>query len=258
MLMRLSSRLLTALVVLIPTSVGYRHVHVTQAVANDLQLSVTTGRRTYPLDALVKVTVRAKNVSGHTITLAGPGVVRNGGNPSVVEVDRSGAAVPAPSQFLDYPNIPLTPPTHVELAAGETLSRTLNIIVWSDHLRATVSTGAQSKSLSLHLTGAHPPKVDVHSSGGTITAVVQRPRGVMGPLFYRSSVYCRINDSSANVNEVPSMAAVAGTWGRTHITTFTPPPCPAWDQPSTFSAWRLIVGWRNRSVASVSYGKMAP
>lgn len=210
----------------------------------------------------MKVTVRATNVSHHVITLDGASILPNGGNPALREVDQNGEFIGMPSQFLDYPVLPSSRPTQIPLAPGQTVSRTLNVILWTPYLQAAVSTAptvVQSTSiLHLHLIAADPPRVNESSSNGQLVATVQRPRGVAGRLFYRSSVYCQISPSTAAINEVPAMANVLQTRCRTTATRFVPPSCPASTNPAAITGWRLIIGWRNHSVAVVTYGGPTP
>lgn len=237
----------------------------TSTIANGLRLTISTSRRTYSRDALVRVTVRAQNVSKHPITLGGSAILPHGGNPFVDEVDADGQLAPEPLRFMGYPIIPSSPPVRIQLLPGQRVIRHPDLILWAERLRVgvfVVAPGVVSASegpvyggaLVLRLRPPVPPRVDLHISGGQVYAVLHRPSGVGGRVLFRSSVLCHASATNQTINEQPLMGQVEGRWAQTTKTRFVPPPCPVGSPTSTRSVWRLIIGWRNWSMAALSYG----
>lgn len=213
-----------------------------------LKLSLLLPHRTYPRNALVRVSIRVQNVSNHAIDLA-----RNGCPFGTVY-----AEVLTKAGFLAYP--PITPgwphnpcPRFMPirtLMPHHALTRHTYVILRGPRMKAAVLvhstlqltrlvTGA---ILSLHLVSGKRPHVTLYTSG-ELSATLRPAVTPHGPLLWNS--WARCDDGRAYGTN--TWLGGGGSLGRTIApSVFAPPDC-------TVSAWYAFAGWVGQPIARITY-----
>ena len=150
--MRRGVRALVCLVVLLllplaaPSAVGAHpaSVYTSQIRTHGVLLSVSLARRTYPQDALVRVTVRLVNVSQRTVQIGGTGAAmcgQDGPGVRVTDANNRQLYPPAAEWVLASCGPPIRPRP---LLPGHALQQKLLAILRGDRIRGVASLGNQS------------------------------------------------------------------------------------------------------------------
>jgi hypothetical protein len=211
-------------------------------VSDGVRLTVTLQRSVYPRNALVRATVRIENVGQHTIlTWVGDGCTST--NPFIevfddhgrlldqgptVAFDRAGGC----SHVLGQPFRP-----------GQVVVRHLFAVLRGRYLRAVLSVGKNlnaqeaTSRLAVHLIAGAAPTVTIDQSGEPV-ALVQRPPGATGPLYYSGSALC---GTAAD----PQTTSMDLLWS---------PVSPTLHSGCLQTReWHGLVGYLNQPVATIDY-----
>lgn len=224
------------------------------SVRRGLRLTISVAKPTYPVNALVPVTIVARNVSRHNIT-----ITRHctGGYYSYLEarvIDAVGRMV-YPPPIVGQPPDPchLAPPDRV-LRSGQSM-RTHDLVVlrsrrvtpvvvtFVHHGVNTANPVSVGEAITLRLTKAPPPTaVIVHGPAATYVALTAPP-GAIGPLRYQFWVVCASPDGET------SSVGHTRRWYIAAENRFLPlfSDCP------TPSEWHAVAGWMDGPVATVDY-----
>jgi hypothetical protein len=222
---------------------------ITVAVtAAGLHLTMTIPRRTYPLNALVRVTLSLTNVTNHTVAL-GP---QDNGNGTCAtsypqaEVHGAGGKLLFPPAVTLPLHLPCPNYLGMPLAAGKSLVQREYLILRGPRVVAVASTRTgqtfspiTTRPVVLTLTSESPPTATVTKSPLGID--VHSPVAVSGRLHYVSTWTCPAGASSNGES------LQAGQWwvsvGGTRITSGCTN--PTW--------WLVAAGWLNHPVVLVKY-----
>lgn len=216
----------------------------TTIVAHHIRLTLTLPGRTFPADALVRVTVTARTTSRHRIWLLGSGPMTPGKSVPQVEVVRDGAVVypPALSRWIPQPG---PPPTGLPVDPGKTIRTTTYIILRGPLVRAAVdivkgqfdlgrSVKVTTPPLSVTLTAPDPPTVMVTATPGGPQAEIAPPAGTVRKPLYEAATMCSGTIGGAQTLD----------WTRADSDIFTPACAP-------MEQWHLVAGWPGHTVITV-------
>jgi hypothetical protein len=225
------------------------------ATAGGLRLTLTVPRRSYPRNALARVTVRVENVSHHDVTFMTPGIAPPGVTaPQVQVLDRTGHAL-FPPALSDYPPLPGPAPSIVILHPGETQHMRLFIIVRGARIRATIPftpraqpfpsvqyplNALTTRPITVRLTSAPSPTVTEHQTSAGPVFDVTRPPGAMGTLWWVSYTDCGdVTNMSYTFGWVPTGPRLGGG-------------C------RPVQSWHATLGYLNEPVTSIAYTAPVP
>jgi hypothetical protein len=163
-------------------------------IVDGVRLTLSLPKHVYPRNALVRATVRIENVGQHAIlTRVGDSCTNT--NPFIDVFDRQG-------RLLDQgPTIAFLQAggcRHVlgqPFRPGQVVARHVFAVLRGRYLRAVLSVGKNLKTqdvttrLAVHLVAGAAPAVTIDQSVEPV-AVVQRPPGATGPLYYSGSALC--------------------------------------------------------------------
>jgi hypothetical protein len=223
------------------------------ASGGGMRLSLTMPRRSYPRNALARVTVRVQNVSTHAVTYLVSGSALSGvSTPQVQAFDRLGKVV-FPSVQSEEPM--LTGAGSISVLLHPHTSRVFRdlVIVRGARLRATVEftpraqpfDGVQypqnllaTRAVTVGLTRADPPTIAVRSTPSGPVADVALPPGASRSLWWVSYADCSPQAVSSNA-----------------MYTFSWQPTGPRLKPGCFplQTWYATVGRLNHSVAVLRY-----
>lgn len=224
-------------------------------VSNDIALTVTVVRRSYPRNALVPVTLRAQNVSGHTIYVMHFAYCTAPSLSAEVDDRRGNPVYPPPASTWIRLPCPLSLRTDA-LAAGHALVRRDFVILRANRIVPDVLLrgpfgsnqnliGVTGSPLSLALTSAASPRITLHSSPPVGATIQQTSGGSVGPPYYTESGECPQGNRFLAWSDATWHAVSASASGRYVVH----PHC------RNASNWSLVVGWPNQPVASIHFGK---
>lgn len=210
-------------------------------VTHGLRITLQIGRRSYPANALVRVTLSVRNVSHHAIS------IMSGLNaPQVVVLDDSGQEVCDPINPLGDQTLitPLGPRRSSQLPPGRSWKSYGYIVLRGDIVAARIILGGVKHAkpevqimrpqLKLQLTSEAPPHVIVSAS--PLQARLIPPSPEAPPLLSFSQEQCdglSTGDGWATSGGDVVVPAVPDT-----CTTYT---------------WHAIAGWLNHPVATIVY-----
>jgi len=221
-----------------------------------LELSLAVPRRSYPQGALIQARLIARNVSRHPIWVNTEPHSACETSPSGVFVeDNAGRTVPILTAVVPIPWLALgcaTAPGRERVAPGQAITRHLFAILRGSHLWAqallfTKGSAPQNYAfhsllirtppLTLQLTPATAPQMTLHISGDQSFAVVERPQGARGLLYYQNFIQC-VGGSGTTGSLPLRWPAVTGDEIRASCAPLR---------------WVLVAGWLNYPVASNDY-----
>lgn len=260
--MRLGVRALVSLAVLLflpfeAPSVARAHpasIYASQIRSHGVVLSVSLARRTYPQDALVRVTVRLVNVSRRAVQVDGTeAAVCDQQGPGIRVSDRTGHKLypPAITWLLTSCGPPIIPHP---LLPGHVVQRRFLAVLRGNHIQAVASIGPSSfeittPPLSVVLVPEAPPHAVVHPDYLSHIDVTPATPSQRGRFYYVESEACLANNPGA-----PGAVGSAARIGRFQFTR------PNQDGVYRFSTicgsptfWIFTGGWLNHRVATVEY-----
>lgn len=215
--------------------------------ASGLRLSLTVTRARVPRDALVWVTVRARNISDRVVNLFQS---RRDLDPAImVQVLDPRGRVVYPPPVAGVIGLPGQEPTLVHLQPGATLRQRHLVVTRFARLRPVarleVLSGrgveVRGATLRLRLVAGHPPRVAIQHAGGGVSARIFPAGRVTGPLRYFYSATCQYGSSQPVLRSSESWTTVRGNrvW----------PGCPHAVE------WRAVAGWIGAPVARIQLGR---
>ena len=216
-------------------------------IVHGIKLSLILDKQTYPANALVRATVRVKNLSGAAIDLgASSGRFCPTTSPGIRVLDGAGAIV-YPPEVDDY-SICTPLPYNGVLPPGGSIQRHLLAMLRSSYLQAVVSvgryTGIESAILPLHLRPASPLSA-VLSLEPSPYADVEQPSAGYGPLYSFQVAECRTATSDTVIGSLHWEAIPRQ--GKSIYRLL--PKC----QP--LSTWHVVTGFLDHPVAAIDYVK---
>jgi len=171
--------------------------------AHGITLTLVVPIRVFPRNALVRFTVRVRNVSHHTVlTRLGPECIEN--SPYIEVLDDSGNAT---SQFPPNAEAPPCPIFFGQpLLSGHSVTQHVLAIVNGTSVRAVLPVGRKleqqvvTPDVTVGLTENATQAVIIHRSIGAPFAVVARPATAHGPLYVEDSTYCGTATAGASLS----------------------------------------------------------
>jgi hypothetical protein len=229
------------------------HVYTSQIRAHGVFLSISLARRTYPQDALVRVTVRLVNVSRRTVRVgatSGPVLGHYGPGVQVLGAGNQVLYPPAAEWVLAGGAKPVRP---APLLPGHTLQRKLLAILRGDRIQGIASLGAQSvrvltPPLKLELTNEPAPHLTLITSAPAEIDVTPATPDQRGMFYLTTSILC-LHAPDAGGNEGGGSGDARferGTVGRDGVFRL-----PAGCDPPT--RWSFAGGWLNHPAVTVDY-----
>jgi len=250
MLRRLALLLLLLFVTVLPTPSSAAHPasgYRVSTVSQGIKLTLIVPHKTYPRNALARVTVTARNVTRRPVRITS--LDCGTGNPYVDLSDghENITQLPTFTRFL-APPCPVPAPTSFRsLGAGHSLQWRPYVIMTGRVIEATITLGkppgsrqVSTPAIVLRLTDGKTLEVRLHRSGGWVFADIQPVGPIQGPLRYIESVRCPVNDGYQVVTEY--------TWRVADGERVTPGCGPV-------SEWHVIAGWLDQPVATIDYVK---
>ncbi len=160
---------------------------------NGIKLTLSLPQQVYPLDALVRVTVRIQNAGQHTVlTWIGDGCTST--NPSI-EVFGGRGRLMDQGPSIEYDNPGCRAVFGQPFPPGRVVVRRVFAVLRGPYLRAALAVGKNlhgqdvSAKLAVRLAAGAAPTVTVDQTGEP-AATVSRPPGATGPLYYSGSALC--------------------------------------------------------------------
>jgi len=228
------------------------HAPLRSEVKTDgVHLVLSVPERSYPRGALIRVTVRLDNLSGHDIALSSTqGVVCPVYGPGVRVIREAGGVAYSgePHTFTTCGGIPLPPPV---LAAGQSIVRKQFVVLRAKQLQAVALLGAPGTTeqvvtppLSLVLTHGEKPRFTVHLT--PVFGVRIRPPTAYqnAPLYFIQSCSDRYGSHvMLDWERAPAFARK----GRTYL---VQPMCGQGQE------WYLTAGFLGEPVVMVRYNRL--
>lgn len=247
-----------------PTGAGAHpaSVYTSQIRSHGVMLSISLARRTYPQDALVRVTVRLVNVSQRAVLIGRTqGSVCPQSGPGIRVTDSSGRKLypPAIAWLPASCGPPISPGP---LLSGHTVQRRFLAVLRGDRVQAVVSIGASSLEIttppiSVVLEPEPAPRTVVHITFLSHIDVMASSPSQRGRFYYMESELCLATGSNARgaVGSASGMARFQFTTpdlhGRYRFSTICGSP----------SRWSFTGGWLDHRVVTVDYsapGQVSP
>jgi hypothetical protein len=247
------------------------------ALAHGIRVTMSVPGRTFPLNALIRVGVRVKNLTHRAIVVdrLTRSCRADGPSPSVQVLDAHGQVL-FPPALPDPPpdDLPCAPtgPSPPELAPGDSFVSHFFVILRGDRIRALTSSdefGAvitRTPLVRLHLVAGQVPRVRLDTQSPFLHATV-RPPGPppAGTLYYTDWYTCPEPDGTEvagqvfkgvvqppvqNGTPVPTgYWGLAMDWTGVRGTRLSPGDCPL---PTE---WHLAAAWLNHPVVRFTYVK---
>jgi hypothetical protein len=231
------------------------------ASSHGLGITLLVKRRSYPRNALVKVTVRAANLSEHPIRVAP--TPRYGacpaGQPAVRVQSADGSTSYAPGPFaataIFCPDISSPAAGQGSLKSGRQLALTQYVVLRGPRLQGVLSLWSSGRPITaatppllLHQATAPAPRVVIHR-GSRPYAVVTPLAAVQGPLLAAMSWQCRKASLSAGPATLATVSRVTPLQPANprHLAPTLPPSC------GVLLRWHAVVGWANSPVTEIAY-----
>ncbi len=216
-----------------------------QRIAQGLKVSIMVPRRSYPQDALIRVTLGIQNVSHHDVWVEAGGPPFPGETFPQIEVLNDAGSVEYPPAVAGYLPAPGPPPIAERIPPGERARRHALVVLYASHLRAIVTVlrsqvdpyhaaGVTTPLVTVHLTASHPPGVILMHTGSQLNATIEPGAGMHGPLRFVDAVLCQGSGSGGHY-----------FWTRSK-NQFSPG-C------ATVETRHFVAGWLNHSVAVLNY-----
>lgn len=228
----------------------------TWATAGGLKLTLTVPRRTYPRNALTRVSVSIQNVSRHDIGFWTPGVGPVGVTAPQPEVlDRFGELF-FPPVMSAMPPLPGPAPRVEPLHPGQMVHGRDYIVVRADRIRAsqrftpkwlaTVQRALNTlvtRPTIVRLISEPAPNLTLRQTTSGPVVEVTRPAGVTGRVMLLSYADCGVTGSGPGFKY---------SFGWVHSGLHLTPGC------SPVGEWHLRVAWLNHPVAALDYAAPQP
>lgn len=214
-------------------------------VSHGIRLTLSLPRNTYPRNALVRVTLVARNIARKPVSVIRENITCGDYNPYVEAKDSTGniSQLPTLTRFL-HPPCPA--PVSGQLLPGHAIKRQRYVILSDRMLVATFMVGSLQRSikylstppLSVSQSTGQAPHVVLHVDGEQAFADVAPAGPTKGPLRFIQSVHCPTNGGFEVVTHYDWQPADG-----TRITAGCSP----------LSEWHAIAGWLNQPVATIDY-----
>jgi hypothetical protein len=181
--------------------------------AHGMRLSLIVPQRSYPRNALVRLAVRVRNVSSHSVlTYIGAQCIST--NPFVEVSDSGGSETPQTPPHMMLPPCPV--PSGQPLAAGKSVTQHVIFILNGVAIRGVLNVGRYlakqiaTPKVAVRVSDAIPASLVVHRLQGGRVLVIQRPPGAPGPLYVFETTYCGAADGIASLLGEPHWLPVQG------------------------------------------------
>jgi hypothetical protein len=229
-------------------------VHRTQTRAHGVVLSVSMARRTYPQDALVRITVRLVNVSKRAVRVDGTeAAVCDQQGPGIRVTDSTDQTLypPAIAWLFASCGPPIIPHP---LLPGHAVQRRFLAVLRGNRIQAVASIGASSLEiatplLSVVLVPEPAPQAVVHSEFLSHIDVTPSASGQRGRFYYMESEGC--------LGTTPGAGGSVGSAAGTTRFQFTLPDQDGVYRFSTMcgspARWSFTGGWLNHPAVTVDY-----
>jgi len=233
------------------TSAGATPVHrtVISTVSHGVKLTLMVPRRVYPRNALVRVTVTLRNVSGHDVQVSGQGMFCcSHYSLGAVVLDTAGQVL-FPG---DRREAPLGPPLFpLTLVPRHVMSQQVFLVLRSGRVQGVVQVQDTSglvtvvtPVVTVRLVTERAPRVILHEAvADEIKATIRPPTHMNGYLYYLDSFVCGKSD-------LPAGLISAEPWELSLHRTLTAD-CSYRSAPVT--SWYALAGWLNHPVVAIDY-----
>jgi hypothetical protein len=229
-------------------------VYMSQIREHGVVLSVSLARRTYPQDALVRVTVRLVNVSQRVVQIGGTeAAVCDQQGPGVRVTDSTGRKLypPAVTWLLASCGPPITP---WPLLPGHVIQRKFLAVLRGDRIQAVVSFGDGSVEITtpplpVVLVPEPAPRAMVQIAFLSHIDVTASTPSQQGRFYYMESEFCSTAPPSAQ-------GAGGSAFGMTHFRFTTPNQNGVYrfsTMCSSLARWSFTGGWLNHRAVTVDY-----
>jgi hypothetical protein len=229
-------------------------------------LSLFVPRRTYPRNALVRMTVRVKNGSRDSMTVQSSACRADGPSPAVRVLDAHGRVVFPPAlpepPLGDFP-CPVPPPPL--LLPGHVATRQFYVILRANRVRAVVTSDVDGELktplVPIRLLSAPSPHLRLSTSPWLHADVVGATGRGKGRLYYTDWYTCVTKYGTRAAGQqftvslpgetggvLPTLTGLVMDWTRVSGTRIRPG-CPHPLQ------WHVAAGWLGQPIASLTYQK---
>jgi len=241
-------------------------------ITDDLRITLSTARNSYPLYALIPVRVTVQNLSPDSVQIeSGQSVDCTGYHPSVAAIGDHGEVIqPLPTTGRFIPSCPMVlpdSPTYSRslLGPGGVLDATVYTVLMARHLRAGMivhrfhgcnpiasgchphDSSALGSLATVHLQPPDSPGVVLHGRPPATMILVGAPRK-HGPLWVDGWYSCA---SSARFHSVSSEGGIGVQPAERGGTRISLPLAGCYPPKTVLHA---VAGWPNHSVVFINYG----
>jgi hypothetical protein len=229
-------------------------VYTSQARSHGVVLSLSLTHRTYPQDALVRVTVRLVNVSQHAVLIGGTEAavcVQQGPGIRVTDSTDRRLYPPAITWLLASCGPPIIPRP---LLPGHVVQRRFLAVLRGDRIQAVASFGDGSVQivtppLSLRLVSEPAPRAVVHIASLPYIDVTASTTVQRGRFYYMESELCWAAGSNAS-------GTVGSAFGVARFRFTLPNETGVYRFPTECGSptrWSFTGGWLNHRAVTVDY-----
>jgi hypothetical protein len=219
-------------------------------VSQGIKLTLEVPHKTYPRNALIRVTITARNVTWRPVRITRVNTLCGDNNPYIDVSDGQGhpSQLPTFTRFLAT-TCPI-PVSYRSLGVGRSLRWHRYGILTDSVVEATIILGkppgsreVSTPAIAVRLTEGQAPQVMLHTDRGSVFADIQPVGPVQSPLRYIESVNCPFIGPVAGYRVVTEY-----TW-RIEVGNRVTAGC------DPVSEWHVIAGWLDQPVATIDYMK---
>jgi len=207
-----------------------------------VKLTLIVPKRTYPRNALVRVTIRMKNASHRAVMLQGACGYTGG----VQVINNSGQAVYSPPNLILLPGAPPITgcaPYTLPFDPGQQVTERPYLVLAGTRIQAWDIVNGKTLwvAMRVRLTTATPPTVTLHQSP-TVSATIHPIGPVSGHLYFIAWTGC---DSTPLAS---GSSFLSFAWRPSAGATLFP-------QCSDPTEWHALAGWLDQPMAHIDYVK---
>jgi hypothetical protein len=198
-------------------------------------------------NALVRASVTVTNRSKRARHVYFRQCANGPGSPDIQVLNDDGSE--APLLQAQHPFVPCGPPfRQASVAPGGHVTETDYLVLTGDVVQGSAHIGkgdaaqVMTATIHLHLLDAPAPSLQLHSSP-PVSALIQPPPGVSGPLYFKSWTGCY--DAQGNIGSGMQFTFWQTADGQTITPQEDVTACASWE-------WHAVAGWLNHPVVAVN------